>query len=618
MSAAASQRILEAWLAAIPPDPEASVCEWGRKHFQVVGSALSETFDPTITPWIIAPAECAADGTRRMTFVKPIQSGGTSAGELAILYWLSRWNNGDVAYYWPSDSKSDDRWLKATEKRLRACAPVMARTSPERFKFVKGLIAFPHSNFAQLGAKSDRNVSSDSYRGIVAEELHDEAGGWTPGRLEQVFGRQTAHWNSIVFIISNAAKKGGQLYQSFEAGTKQYWEVRCPECKQFHRMRTRWTKEEAHLGGLRYDADGCRRADGGYDYNKLVGTIHFQMPCGFKVHDDVTERRALSLSGRYSEPTNPGAPLTHRSFTLEGVAIDYVPWLDLIVQKHAALRALKRGDPELWDVYKRERECLFTDPEDRPVVREMVLSSRKKDRAGLANRAMRYGLLDRQRGSAEKAELPHWWVLVQDWDEQGNSLVVWEGKCLTDGDVLDVLKRHDVKPLDVTADSGWDTSHVYSFCLQNGFCCIKVEGSTEAGASRTFAHPDDSRRIYSPPEPLHKVLGLPPTREDPAQEPRFWHISKWGAMERFGYVRASKELRWEVPSDVSEDFKQHLESWMVDSVQNARTGELRPTWRQLRERDDLYQLCCYSCVCAEMDGLIGVGQIQPEEAPAAP
>ena len=40
--------------------------------------------------------------------------------------------------------------------------------------------------------------------------------------------------------------------------------------------------------------------------------------------------------------------MSERSYTLEAVAIDYIPWLDLIKEKHRALRALKYGDPKPW------------------------------------------------------------------------------------------------------------------------------------------------------------------------------------------------------------------------------------------------------------------------------
>src|SRR5438034_883482 len=168
--------------------------------------------------------------------------------------------------------------------------------------------------------------------------------------------------------------------------------------------------------------------------------MFYQMPCGHKVHDDVRERRALSRSGRYSTPMNKSALLTERSYTLEAVAVDYISWLDLVREKHLALRALKLGDPKPWFDYLRERECQFVDPmEDRPMIRSVQFGPAKKNREGLKNRIARFAALDRQRGSIEAGELPHWWLLIQDialeQDGKIHFLTVWEGRCLTDEDV---------------------------------------------------------------------------------------------------------------------------------------------------------------------------------------
>ena len=601
---------------AVPSAAPVSVVDWAEHSVRLVGSAFGETFRCDKTPWVREPMECANNGTRKMTFVKPIQSAGTTVGEVAILFWLAHWSGGDVAYYWPSDSKADDRWSKATEKRLRACKQVMERTSEDRFKFVKGQIIFPHCNFAQMGVRTERNITSDSYRGIVDEELHDVAGGWEPGRLEQVYGRTTAFWNSVVFNISNASQTGDQLHQAFMAGTRQYWEVKCPGCGLYHRMRTRWEDDKPHLGGLRYNADGFRLPNDECDYNKLAPTVFYQMPCGHKVRDDITERRALSLSGRYGEPTNKAASLTERSYTLEGVAVDYIPWLDLIKQKRSALRALRRGDPEPWDIYRRERECIFADIDDRPNTQTITLNTAmKKNREGLPNRAQRYATVDYQKGSLDKGELPHYWLLIMDWDENGNSLVVCEGKVLTEADLVATVKDHGVEPLCVTIDSSWNPSAIYALCFKHGFCCIKVEGRDASGASQTFVHEDGSRHIYSEPVPLHEMLGQAPTREDPAQEPMFWHAAKFGMMERLNYVRSCKELRFEIPADVSDDFKLHFDSWEQVITRNARTNQPMPGWKQKRNDDHLYQCACYSCMMAVADGLLTLGPELPEPEP---
>src|SRR5204863_1720207 len=232
----------------------------------------------------------------------------------------------------------------------------------------------------------------------------------------------------VVFNITNAGRKGSELHQAFAGGTQRHWEVKCLGCGKYHRLRARWEPDKPDLGGLRYNMDACRREDGEVDYDKLRSTIRYQMPCGFVVRDGVKERRALSLSGRYSSGDNPGAPRGEESYTLEAVSVDYIPWLELVRTKHLALRSMKRGDPKPFFDYLREQECRFVDPgEDRPTLRSVQISQQPKNREGLPHRQARFASVDRQRGSIEHGELPHWWLFIQDVaiekDEKGEERI---------------------------------------------------------------------------------------------------------------------------------------------------------------------------------------------------
>lgn len=593
----------------VPPARCVDVVEWARVNVRLPGSARAEEFDPMITPWTREPITRIDDGvTKRTTFVKPVQAGGSVVGEIAVAYWISQ-KAGDVQYNWQNDDNADERYEKRIERILRACRPVMAKWPEDRHKAKKGLVIFPHCNLMVQGVFTDRRVASDSVKYQVNEEVHDEEG-WKPGQLSKAFGRLTAYWDSVSFVISNAGRKNSELHKEFDSGSCQRWEVRCPGCGRFHTMRTRWEDQKPELGGLRYDSDGCKRESGGFDYGKLVGTLRYQMPCGYSVPEDVAARRALSLSGRYGDPTNPGAPKNRRSYTLEAVSVDYIPWIDLVMQKHEALRALKYGDPDPWKTYLRERECIFADDSDRPTVGKIILSSVKKDRAGLDGRMARFAAVDRQQGSLVKGEVPHWWVVIRDVMPNSDSRLVFEGKILTDEDVADVMQRHEVCPRHVVADSGDDTTHVYQFCLRYGYNAIK-------GADQPwFTHEEEDtsdptgrrkvkfRKIYSPEKPLHGMLNAPPTQENKLDEPQFWLYSKAGIRDRLHWLRSSKSIKWEVPGDASQDYIAHMESEVLEDDRDSRGYEVK-VWKQIRERNDLFVCECYVAMLMDMAGLIG-------------
>jgi len=600
----AAQWLVEKWIELIPQPAESSVVQWSAKHVVIPGSARAERYVPDISPQIKEPVEQAGQSlANTVTLIKPTQSAGSLAGEIVMEYWIATWNGGDIGYYMQNDMAARDRWSRRLEKRLRACAPVMRRTSPERFKFIACEVNFPHLNLIVQGAKSDRNVASDSFRGEILEEVHDEEGGWTAGRLEQCFGRQSAYWNAVAFIISNASRQGDQLHQMWKSGTMQFWEVLCPKCKQFHRMHT---KLHDDASGLHYDHDACLLPNGDLDYKKVIAHgIFYQFECGHCVNDTPEERRALSMSGRYSDPTNLSAPLTERSYTYQSVSVDYREWWKIIRRKHRARMAKKLGDPKPWCDYMREEECQFIGPEDLYTRTQKVVvlaQGRKKNREGMPNRAARYATIDRQKGVSAEGDLPHWWAVIRDWSPTGGSLLVWEGKLVTDGELLNVLREHEVDPMFTIIDSGFDTEYVYAFCLKYNFSCFKVDGKSG------FKHEDGSYHTWSEPVLLRTFLGMELEAET---EPEFFHIAKWGAMSRLDFIRSRADIVWEVPEDASEDYQSHLSSWVKVERRIPRTNEIVVDYKQVKDRDDLYQCEAYQTVLAEMDGYIGVGALPP-------
>jgi len=599
--------VYDTFAGAVPGPANASVVEYAEKCVRLVSSPTGETFDRRTKPWLNPILECATV-PGKYSFVKPIQNGGgTTAGEIIILYWLGNWHSGSVFYYWPNDLKADDRFVKYTEKMLRACRPVMDRLPPDRNAWTKGLILFNTCNFAQLGVRTSRNLSSDTVRGIVAEELHDIEAGWESGKIEQMRGRQAAVWNAISFLISNASQEGDEFHQEVKAGTCEEWEVLCPGCKQFHIMRARWEPERPDLGGLCYNADGCRRNDGSYDYPKLLSSLHYSMPCGFKVPPSLRERRALSLNGRYSEPYNKSALPNHRSFRIEAVACHESDWLGLVIQKHKALRALKNGDPRPLSIYLREQESLFWNPALRPSARPLELSDRKKDREGMLNRQYRFGSLDWQLGEGDTPS--HWWGLIVDVDAQANALIVYEGRCVSDGEAVEVMSRHGVRPNAVAVDSGSNTKHVYEFCLKNGFNAIKAVGD------KSIRHPSTGTwHAWSEREPLWTMANRTgPTRDNPVEEPEFWRISKTGALDLLSFMRSGAR-RFEVPSDVSEDFKRHFAVWNLEDNRIAATNQIEKVWKKSSERAHDHLLICASYIAVFVDMLEADGAFQQEPA----
>lgn len=609
----ARERIANFFLSCIPT-AKPPIVDWCEQNVIFPSSARSSRFNISITPWNREPMERWADlVTRSITYMKPIQSGGSAAGECALLYAI-KFMRGICQYNWSNDKRAGERWNSRVRGIFLACKPVAELMEAAK---VSGLdIDFGNLFFRMQGVFTDSNLDSDTIPLQINEELHD----WVAGHLKKAEGRATAVWNYKRLNISNAGMKGDQLDQAFRSGTMQPWQVKCLGCGQFHVMRTRWEDDKPTLGGLRYDAAKARRGRHDYDYNILRPTIRFQMPCGFTFHnEDLMIRRKLSTGGEYGEPTNKGAELAHRSYTLEAVSVDYIDLMTLIKEKHEALKARAYGDPQPWRRYKSERECIPYDPDDVPItVGAVILTPElKKSREGLPMPRFRPFALDRQHGEEAKGEKPYWWLLIRDYKiffGVMTSRLVFEGRCDSDEDVIRVLIEHQVEFHHGCADSGHDTDHVYQFCMKYGINAIKGAGNP------WFQHEDKSKRIYSTERPVHTMLGSAAkypyverldkgvlVSEPDPREPLFWQYSKGGIREKLSWLRGS--IDFQTPSDVSDAYKLHMEAEIRNERVHPRTGETIIEWIQQKSRNDLFVCECYIAMMVQMSGAVGESNI---------
>lgn len=605
----------------IPKPPVESVAEWGRMFCKLPGSARSSAFNPDITPWTVPFINLANDpAIRRGTYVKPVQSGGSVAGEIILNYMVATSTGGDIQYNWEDDQKAGERWDKRIERILKAC-PEVLRYWPEQksYKVKKGLVNFPHLNLIVQGVESDSNLDSDSIRVQINEEIHN----WAEGKLDKAYKRTTAFWDSLIINISNAGYVGDQLHRAFLAGTQQYWSVKCPGCGRYHVMHTKAEKDKP--GGLRYDSAKCKRENGEYDYERMKGTIFYEFDCcSYRVYDSPQERRSLSLSGKFTEPQNPAPDLSEVSMTYDAVAVDYISWLGLIKEKHSALKVLRHGDSEPWKRYLQERECKFYDPEDRPLVGPMIyISTHRKSREGLKDRAVRLFAADRQMGSSAKGELPHWWLVIRDFMANGDSLLVYEGRIETANNLIDELKAHECRMQCGVIDSGWDARNIYDLCYKYDINAVKGE-ETKNG----YAHPGKKGRLpYSEEVGLHTMIPCPPKypyqrvsewnretnqvtlRSAPhPDEPLFFRYQKHLAWGLLMDLRRSS-VKWEVPGDVSEDYKRHIEG-VREGGKELSDGHEVATLQAVSKRIDLFVCESYIAMQAHQAGLIGGGDFE--------
>jgi len=530
------------------------------------------SFDSTRTPQLIKPMIAMADADTRIgTLIKPVQVGGSTAGEIVCAYW-SAFYNGLIQFNWEDDRKAVNRWSDRILPTLESCRDI--KRTGGRFEELICTARYINTTVRVQGVFNESSLDSDTVPLQINEEVHL----WKSGFLGKARRRQTQVWNAKAFDISNASNDGDQLHLAHDDGTMEQWEIACPQCGKLHAPHFRWNENKPELGGLRWDSSGAKMDKGRYNYNKLAKTIRYELPCGHIIRDIPAERR--TIKGDYSAPRNEGAHVSHRSWNFEAVSCPSIPWLTLVQEWHSALRSLKSGDNEPMRRFVTERECRFYSEEMRPFQgRVVVNTSIEKSRDGIPARFLRLWAADKQRGYKSKGDLSHFWLVIRDVDSLGNSLLVYEGRVETESDLVATLQEHDCQPTAGGVDCGYDMINVLEFCMRFGchaFFGAKTEKKKYPHSIYTSGKPITLWKFYSDPYKIDnaitrrlKLSGLKynaiATKDGyilDHREPVCFDYNLSGMLDNLFFLRNFEGgIKWEVPGDVSEDYKLQNEAW---------------------------------------------------------
>lgn len=601
---------------SIPKDKPSDIVAWAETSGLKVDG---KSFDSKISPQILEPLRAMMNPRVRVgTLVKPVQAGGSTAGEILLAFWAAFFY-GQIQYNWPNQGAAEHRWKTRIVKLLLSVHDL--HWAGGRFDETICQANFVNSTIIMQGVVAKGALDSDTIPFQINEEIHL----WDPGLLEKASRRQTRVWDKKQFNISNAGMVGDQLEAAYEAGSMDVWENLCPGCGKYHIMRFRWDDKNPELGGLRFDTSAGRQENGKYNLQKIKPTIRYQMPCGFIVRDTPEERR--KLTGRYRS-TNPGAIEEIKSWTYEAVSVLEIDWFDLVCEWLKAVRALKTGDGEPLKKFVQERECKFYSPQSVPYSGATIYNtSLKKNRNGMGDKKLyRAAKFDWQKGYKHKGELQHYWGVIVDVDIDANSQLVWEGMVESDSELIAEIDAHEVPRCNVWIDcTGTNKKSILQLCYQNGMNAIDL------GISRQtlFLHPDGVRRFYSAGKPIYKELNTPPVFEpivrrnkktgereefQNPEEPTVVSLNKAGLLANYFFIRnmkaavlasnpkatAADYISLEIPDDVSEDFKQQNESWQVVPGHRGSAKDDSVDGFKPRSNND-HLLMCMAYHCFELE-----------------
>lgn len=619
-------------LAAAIPKPFPPIIEWAEANVELNG-AKGKMFSIAETPWTRLPIElCFQPHIRKVTFVKPTRTGGSAAGHVVLCGW-ARTVMGQIQYNWPTDTKFEDMWDKELEN-------IFTRTLKCRDKIIKkGLINFGNCVLGVQGVFGESALDSDTIPYQVNEEIH----AWNHGMLDKAFGRGDACDFPIRLNISNAGIEGDQLHTAYKDGTMRQWEVACPGCgninfeanRVYHTMRVKWDERHPEFGGLWYDRDQAKRKDGTYDYNIVHRTIRYKMPCGYEVPNDITARRTLSDTGRYSAPYNTGALPGEESMTYQAVTSHTMDWVNIIKRRNNALRARRTGDEDSYKKYVQEVECEFYSPEKIPYTSHVITTKDAvKNRTGLPDEAAKAFAFDWQQGFKHLGELTHYWGVIESVRQDCSSQVLWAGRVDDETELIAILKDHGITEelglADGFIDASKNTKHILSFCYRTGINAVQGNASGKG----QWKHSDGTYRYYSPKKFIYRELNMPPkydlvlgrnpdgsrTMQEDPDEPYIIMYNKAGLLKNHFFIREMKSrvlaedphatpdqyIERIIPADIGEDYLNHHEAWERDHTATGpkKMGEVEG-FKKVRRADHLMSCTTYIDLGKDICGWLG-------------
>jgi hypothetical protein len=163
------------------------------------------------------------------------------------------------------------------------------------------------------------------------------------------------------------------------------------------------------------------------------------------------------------------------------------------------------------------------------------------------------------------------------------------------------------------------------FCYRNNF-----NAQTTSAQDRLFFHKDEKAyRIYSEAGPLCKQIAPGFPSKFPCgqriekgtliqmlhpEEPRHWSIHRIGSIKLLFFLRNHQQtveqnggtdyIKWEIPGDISDDYKTQIESWEFTTKKNKSTNATEEVCRQRINAD--HMLMCeagIACLMA-MSGIL--------------
>jgi hypothetical protein len=472
------------WKRNFPPADTREIWEWAHDEGELPDGifAVPGRFDIGMAPFAKDVFRALKNPlVRTVTSFASVQSLKTLIGEIWLL-WLVCNDAGPTQWVHPDDQEAKEHAKERFLPLLRAFPAVQSHFSEDRHDRTTSAIFFRHMWMRFEGALNRGNAQRKSVKNQMCSEVW-QGDKWKPGTLQEFASRLTRFSaNSKRYIETQpgftADMKQDDAHAAYLAGTQNVWHVACLGCGKFQPMHWSLVRPDGSRAGMRWEKSArTQRETNATDPNEvwrwteLRQTVRWECEfCGHAHADEPLTRRRLLEGGKFVSQ-NPEASPEHQSFTWNQLIMADLNWFE--TQSGGVKNWLLANADARQGYDKSQREFIqkvLAQPYDPrkfahfTKLATVELGEQQTEAPEIEVEGIKFV----HRIAAVDVQAASFWVLVEAWSANGDSLSLWAGELFTWEDVAAKLKEFAVPDESVMVDWSHRGAEVVHECAKHG------------------------------------------------------------------------------------------------------------------------------------------------------
>lgn len=617
------------------------IWQWAAEEGELP-SAYSVTgrLDVTTCPMIKGPLGALKQRiVRHVVSMAGVQCLKTLIGELWLL-WSIVHDPGAAQWLQCTDQEAKEHCLERFMQLLNNFPVIKKYLTANRHDKTSTFIRFAHMFLRMEGAETKSNLQRKSIKLQMRSEVW-QARYWPPGTLKEADSRLTQFvHNSKKYTESQAGDDAeletDDMHAAYLSGDQNVWQFPCQGCGKFQPFLWSHIRADGTRAAMRWDdTERTRRENGEWRWQELLPTIRYEcIHCGHRHHDEPLTRRRLTDGGKFVAQ-HPDAPADTKSFTWNQLAMPQLSWFKSetggvfnFLQAH---ESAKRGfDKKLREFFQKVLAEPYHPAKHGLFHRTETIELQNAER-GMRNAEpiVHDGVTFSHRMMGVDVQADHFWLLVEIWSANGDSLTLHAEKVFTWADVAERQKGFHVPDENVMVDQSHRGHEVVVECTRHGYWGFDQRKRRVWACWNPLRGSDQDHFYWQPPakpgKPRSPRIALPyswppavgdPCSGLPSKDPRRGEfqgrtcaIFTWSnptvkdvvIRRREGHARGIKSLC--VTADWNDEFSRQMHSQKKVFVRgNYGSGKWK--WEAFRD-DHLFDAKCMVVVRAFQLHLIG-------------